>query len=76
MTFTKHHDMNECPACLHYHRGSRCGEPITEDVYVSDSAFGGRKRGLSGGGTFGGGLDLRLTRHGHIHFRNPRRSDR
>lgn len=44
MTFTKHHDMNECPACLHYHRGSRCGEPITEDVYVSDSAFGGRKR--------------------------------
>lgn len=33
-------------------------------------------RGLSGGGTFGGGLDLRSTCHGHIHFRDPGGSDR
>lgn len=34
-----------CASCEHYHQHlGMCGEPVTEDIYVSDSAFGGNKR--------------------------------
>lgn len=34
-----------CASCQHYHQHlGECGEPETEDIYVSDSPYGGNKR--------------------------------
>ena len=34
-----------CSSCNHYHQHSgKCGEPEFEDIYVSDSAYGGNRR--------------------------------
>jgi hypothetical protein len=35
--------MNSCAACGHLPHGEVCNQPLTEDKYVSESAYGGRK---------------------------------